>query len=64
VVSLEVFVRLLVSSLPQARLATRFPDLMPVFERMMRVVVKQRGGIPYNKEMLKLAPTPVSVGQA
>ena len=59
VVSLEVFVRLLVSSLPQARLATRFPDLMPVFQRMMRIVVKQRRGVPYTREMLKLAPAPV-----
>jgi len=60
VVSLEAFVRLLVASLPQARLAARYPDLLPVFERMMKVVVKQRRGIPYSKEMLKLAPTPVA----
>jgi hypothetical protein len=63
VVSLEAFVRLLVASLPQARLTTRFPGLLPVFERMMRVVVKQRRGIPYSQEMLKLAPAPVAVSQ-
>lgn len=52
VVSLEAFVRVLVSSLPQARLSARFPELQPVFERMMRLVVKRRRGIPYSREML------------
>ena len=37
VVSLEAFVRVMVASLPQARLSTRFPDLQPVFEQMMRL---------------------------
>jgi hypothetical protein len=59
VVSLEAFVRVLVASLPQARLSARFPDLQPVFERMMRVVVKRRRGIPYSREMLEEAPGPV-----
>jgi len=56
VLSLEAFVRLMVASLPQARLSVRFPDLQPVFERMMRVVVKRRCGVPYSREMLELAP--------
>jgi hypothetical protein len=56
VVSLEAFVRVLVASLPQARLSARFPDLKPVFEQMMRLVVRQRRGIPYSREMLELAP--------
>ncbi len=55
VVSLEAFVRVLVSSLPQARLIARFPDLRPVFERMMRLVVKHRQGVPYSQEMLALS---------
>jgi len=58
VVSLEAFLRLMVSSLPQARLSVRFPDLQPVFERMMRIVVKRRRGMPYSREMLDLAPGP------
>jgi len=64
VVSLEAFVRLLVASIPQARLATRFPDLLPVFERMMRVVIKPRRGIPYSQEMLALAPAPLAANAA
>jgi len=59
VVSLETFVRLMVASLPQARLSVRFPDLLPVLQRMMRVVAKCRRGIPYNREMLEMAPGPV-----
>ena len=58
VVSLEAFVRVMVSSLPQARLSVRFPALQPVFERMMRVVVKRRRGILYSREMLEVAPEP------
>ena len=56
VVSLEAFVRVLVASLPQARLSARFPQLQPVFEQMMRLVVRPRRGIPYSREMLELAP--------
>ncbi|HOX57971.1 MAG TPA: hypothetical protein P5205_13410 [Candidatus Paceibacterota bacterium] len=58
VVSLEAFVRLMVASLPQARLSQRFPHLQPVFEQMMRLVVTRRRGIPYSREMLELAPGP------
>ena len=60
VVSLEAFVRVMVASLPQARLSARFPDLQPVFEQMMRLVVRPRRGIPYSREMLELAPGPAS----
>ena len=56
VVSLEAVVRVLVASLPQARLSARFPDLQPVFERMIRLVVKRRRGVPYSREMLEPAP--------
>jgi hypothetical protein len=45
----------LVASLPQARLSARFPELQPVFEQMMRLVVRPRRGIPYSREMLELA---------
>ncbi len=58
VVSLEAFVRVMVASLPQARLSVRFPQLQPVFEQMMRLVVTRRRGIPYSREMLELAPGP------
>ena len=60
VVSLEAFVRVMVASLPQGRLSGRFPGLQPVFEQMMRLVVKSRCGIPYSREMLELAPAPAS----
>jgi hypothetical protein len=62
VVSLEAFVRVLVSSLPQARLSVRFPELQPVFQQMMRVVIKRRCGIPFSRETLDLAPRPVPQG--
>jgi hypothetical protein len=58
VISLEAFVRLMVASLAQGRFGARYPHLQPVFERMMRVVVKPRRGIPYSREMLNLAPGP------
>ena len=58
-VSLEAFVRLLVASLPQGRLGARVPGLQPVFEQMMRLVVKRRRGLPYTRETLELAPSPV-----
>lgn len=60
VVSLEAFIRVIVASLPQARLSARFPELYSVFEQMMRLVVARRRGIPYSKEMLELAPAPAS----
>ena len=60
VISLEAFVRVMVASLPQARLSVRFPDLQPVFGRMMRGGVKRRRGIPYSREMLEVAPGPVT----
>ncbi len=59
VVSLEAFVRVMVASLPQARLSARYPSLNPVFEQMMRLVVARRRGVPYNKEMLEVVPSPV-----
>ena len=58
IISLEAFVRVMVASLPQARLSARFPDLQPVFRHMMRLVVRPRAGIPYSPEMLTLAPGP------
>jgi len=57
-VSLEAFVRVMVASLPQARLTARYPDLQPVFQQMMRLVVRPRRGIPYSQEMVELAPGP------
>jgi hypothetical protein len=59
VVSLEAFVRVMVASLPQGRFGSRFPDLQPVFKRMMRLIVTPRRGIPYTRETLELVPGPV-----
>ena len=64
VVSLETFMRLMVASLPQGRFGLRFPELQPVFERLMRLVVTRRRGVPYSKEMLDLAPGPSPAGSA
>jgi hypothetical protein len=58
VVSLEAFVRILIASIPQGQISTRFPSLQPVFKRMMKLMVAPRRGIPYCKEMMELAPSP------
>lgn len=58
VLSLETFMRVVVSSLPQSRLGLRLPSLQPALKQMMRAVVTPRRGIPYTKEVLALAPTP------
>jgi hypothetical protein len=54
VISLEAFMRILVSSLPQGQLAVRFPSLQPAFKQLMRLAVIKRRGLPYTKEMLDL----------
>jgi hypothetical protein len=59
VISLEAFMRVMVASLPQGRFGTRFPDLQPVFKRLMRLIVTPRRGIPYTRETLELVPGPV-----
>jgi hypothetical protein len=58
VLSLETFMRVVVASLPQSRLGSRFPNLQPALKQMMRMVVMPRRGIPYSREALALAPTP------
>ena len=61
VVSLESFVRIVVSSLPQGQLATRFPNLQEVVQQMMKMMATQRRGVLYSREMLELAPpTPLA----
>ena len=60
VVSLEAFVRVIVASLPEARLVSRFPELQPIFQQMMRLVVRPRVGIPFTREMLELTPGPTA----
>ena len=57
VVSLETFVRVMVCSLPQGLLGVRYPSLQPVLKEMMKLMVVQRRGALYSKEMLDLAPT-------
>lgn len=54
VVSLEAFMRIIVSSLPQSQLAIRFPALQPIFKHLVRLVVVKRRGLPYTKEVLEL----------
>ena len=57
VVAVETFVRILVSSLPQGHLATRFPALQAVTRQMMKLAIARPQGIPYNTEILNLVPT-------
>jgi len=56
VVSLETFVRILISSLPNGNLGIRFPGLQQVVKEILRLMVSQRVGNPYCKEMLDLTP--------
>jgi hypothetical protein len=60
-VSLETFVRIVVSSLSQGDLAARFPSLQPVIQRMLKCIATQRRGVLYSREMLEsMAPTPLT----
>ena len=61
VVSVETFVRILVSSLPQGQLATRFPALQNVTKQMMKFSIACPRGIPYNPEILNLSPAELLV---
>lgn len=61
IVSLETFVRIVVSSLPQSHLTTRFPALQEVIKQMMKLIANQRRGVLYSREMLELVPpTPLA----
>jgi hypothetical protein len=56
VVSLETFVRVLASSLPQGQLTSRFPGLQPIFKQITKMVVLPRRGAPYHKELVETVP--------
>jgi hypothetical protein len=56
VVSVEAFVRILVSSLPQGHLASRFPALQTVLRQVMKVSIARPQGIPYSNDILRLVP--------
>ena len=56
VVAVETFVKILVSSLPQGQLATRFPALQSITKQMMKLSIARPRGIPYTAEILTLAP--------
>lgn len=56
IVSLESFMRMVVSSLPEGRLGTRFPALQPVFKQMMKLRIVHRRGVPYSDELLETSP--------
>jgi hypothetical protein len=57
VLSVESFVRLLVGSLPQGRLANRYPALQPLLKQMMTLMIVQRRGLPYTHEVANLTPS-------
>jgi len=61
VVSVEAFVRIIISSLPQGHLSRRFPKLQPLFKRLIKMMVAQRRGIPHIKEILEVAPAPPNI---
>jgi hypothetical protein len=62
VVSLETFIRIMVSSLPQGQLTQRFPELQQVLKQLMKLIATQRRGVLYSREMLELVPpTPLAV---
>jgi hypothetical protein len=59
VISLETFVRIIVSSLPQGQLGRRYPALQPVFTQVMKLMVRSRPGLAFSNEMLGVAPASV-----
>lgn len=58
VVSVETFVRIVVSSLPQGQFNLRLPSLEAAFRQMLRLTLQQRRGVPCTREMLDMAPAP------
>jgi hypothetical protein len=59
IVSFEAFVRILISSMPQGLLSSRFPSLQPALKHLLRLMVVQRRGLPFCKEILELSPARV-----
>ncbi len=55
-VSLEAFVRILVASMSQGRLLMRYPGLQQLVKQMLWLMILQRKGAPYTKDVLDLAP--------
>jgi hypothetical protein len=56
VVSVESFIRIVITSLPHGRLLLRVPSLQPVFQEMVKLLLVSRRGLPYTKDVLELAP--------
>jgi hypothetical protein len=63
VISVETLLRVLLSSMPQGNLTVRFPGLQNMVKHILRLIVVQRRGIPYCKEMLDLVPSTVLAGK-
>jgi hypothetical protein len=55
-VCLEAFVRVLVASMSQGRLLIRFPGLQQLVKQMLWLLILQRRGVAYTKDILELAP--------
>ncbi len=63
VVSVEGFMRVLVASMPQGQITARFPTLQPLVKHLLRLMVVQRRGLPYCREVLELSPAAVFAGK-
>jgi hypothetical protein len=63
VVSVETFVKIMVSSLPNGQLTARFPALQSVLRQLMKLSIARPGGIPYANEIVNLAPAEVMVAK-
>lgn len=59
VVSMEAFVRVLIASMPQGHLTSRFPGLQTILKHLLRLMVVQRRGLPYCKEVVDLSASGV-----
>ncbi|HYG22102.1 MAG TPA: hypothetical protein VEH04_04905 [Verrucomicrobiae bacterium] len=56
VMSIEGFMRVLVASMPQGQITVRFPTIQKLVKHLLRLMVVQRRGVPYCKELLELSP--------
>jgi hypothetical protein len=56
VVSVESFMRIVITSLPHGRLVLRSPGLHPIFQEMVKLLLVPRRGLPFTNEVLDLAP--------
>lgn len=63
VMCVESFMRVVVASMPQGQVTVRFPVIQKLVKHLLRLMVVQRRGLPYCKELLELSPAVAMAGK-